>query len=89
MVVLPFGFTATEFPGYFWDTRGHKLYSLKIGGELRPVKLVPIEQKWWNSHQREDGYRISHKGTRRWLYVSKLKKLKVTDSVVPCQSWGC
>ena len=89
MVVLPFGFTATKYPGYFWDTNHHKLYSIKVGGELRPLPLLTMKNKWWNSYQKEDGYRVSHKGKHRYLYVSELMKLKVVDSTVPCQPWGC
>ena len=82
MVILPFGFTATKYPGYFWDTRKHKLYSLKICGELREIKMTRMSEKWWKSLQREDGYRVSHRGQRRWLYVSDLKKLTPADSVI-------
>jgi len=89
MVVLPFGFTATKYPGYFWDTRGHCLYSIKIGGELRKVKMTPLKDKWWNSYQKDDAYRVSHKGRNCYLYVKDLMKLKVVDSTIPCRPWGC
>lgn len=88
MIILPFGFTATKYPGYFWDTTGHELYSLKIAGELRKMPMTPFPNRW-NYYQKEDGWRVSHKGRKQWLWKSDLEKLVVTDSVLPCQRWGC
>jgi len=81
MVTLPREFTATRFPGYFWNTKTQKLYSLKVGGELRELK-GPMEPNYFNKWH-EPGYRVSHKGRPRVLGMSYLKKLKLEDSEIP------
>ena len=80
MVVLPKGFTATRYPGYFWDTKGQKLYSIKISGQLR--ELTKTYPNIFN-HLRETGYRISH--ILFYLIVFKccyLRSLVVEDSEI-------
>lgn len=79
MVVLPKGLTATKYPGYFWDTKKHKLYSIKIGGVL---KEMPITKPNSFNYMRGPGYRVSHKGVRRVLSIEYLKKLVLEDSEV-------
>ena len=84
MVVLPMGFTATKYPGYFWDTIGQDLYSIKVSGELR--KLPINKPSHWNGN-RPAAYRVSVKGRTRLLFVHDLKKLVVEDSVIPRKTW--
>lgn len=79
MVILPKGFTATRYPGYFWDTKGQKLYSIKISGQLRA--LTKTYPNIFN-HLREPGYRISHRGNPRTLTMRYLKSLVVEDSEI-------
>ncbi len=79
MVTLPKEFVATRYPGYFWNVSERKLYSLKISGELRPMKfdkgglvcgrvILP-------------GYRISVNGCKRKMTMEYLGKLKATTEI--------
>jgi len=80
MITLPKEFTATKYPGYFWNVKTQTLYSIKISGELREMQLT--KPNYWNSWPCA-GYRISHKGRRRTMLVSYLEKLESTDSEIP------
>jgi len=79
MVTLPKRFTATRYPGYFWDVKNQKLYSIKIGGELRELKLA-YPTPWRMIY--EPGYDLSVKGRKRFYPISKLKKLQKKDSKI-------
>lgn len=87
MVTLPPQFVATKYSGYFWNIEDERLYSLKITGELRPLKHTK-PNRWNNLWQWNEtgGYKISDKGTRRWLTDSHLAKLTPTDSTIPVMS---
>lgn len=80
MVTLPPEFAATKFPGYFWNTRTHSLYTLKGGGVLR--ELPVIKPNAFN-HIHEPGYRVSHLGRKRWLTLSYLESLLPFDTTIP------
>jgi len=79
MVTLPSGFTATKYPGYFWNVNEQWLYSIK-GGTLKKLKRNN-PSKWSKFH----GWKISNNGFRRHLDYMALTKLKYEDSVVPVQ----
>ena len=86
MVTLPAPYVATKYPGYFWNVETQRLYSLKVTGVLREMKFCKPNwlNKWDNfSKGQHGGYRVSHKGARRNLYLSDLKKLTIADSVIP------
>jgi hypothetical protein len=72
MVILPLGFVATKYPGYFFHPESNELYSVKVTGELKPMKITTPNH--WN-HLRERGYRVSVKGVRRFLSMAYLKAL--------------
>lgn len=78
MVILPIGFTATRYPGYYWHMGEQALYSLK-SGSLRKMKMV-IPNRW--NHLPEGGYDISVSGRRRTITLSALKVLACKDSIV-------
>lgn len=79
MVSLPTEFTATKYPGYFWNLKDSQLYSLKVSGVLRPLKRTyPTE---WN--QFKTGYKISVNGQRKFLDILYLKKLVTKNSIIP------
>lgn len=82
MITFPPEFTATKYPGYFWHTTEQKLYSIKIGGVLRPLYLCKANK----FNHGMAGYKISVNGKKKYLWESTLKKLKIKDSVVPVQS---
>lgn len=61
-VKLPDRFVPTKYPGYFWDIEHKKLYSIKVSGELTPLKL----QKGGYYHpvigKIPPHYKVSYKG---------------------------
>ena len=85
MIIFPAGYVATKYPGYFWNVRTQTLASVKIGGELREMKLT--KPNYWNRladrGKFEGGYRVSHKGRNRWLYLEDLKQLEEEHSIFP------
>ncbi len=82
MVTLPKNFVATRFPGYFWNVKEKKLYSIKVTGELRPMAL----QRGGAFYGRiiEPGYQISVGGQKRRYTMRYLCSLKDTgdDQVI-------
>ncbi len=87
VIIFPAGYVATKYPGYFWNTKTQTLFSIKIGGELRELKLT--KPSHWNNffHGNPKGgngaYRISHKGQRRILFVNVLKELTESHTIFP------
>ncbi len=79
MVTLPPEFTATRYPGYFWNIKTQKLFSLKVSGELRELKL--IRPNHWNGWK-DPGYRVSHEGVRKVMSLPYLQTLKLKDSKI-------
>ena len=79
MVTLPPNFMATRFPGYFWNVETRQLYSIKVGGVLRPLKIR--KPSVWNK-LRCDAYPVCVNGERRYLSIDYLNKLTYCDSVI-------
>jgi hypothetical protein len=92
MITFPNNLTpVSDFPGYFWDVMEHKLYSIKVGGVLRELKV----QRMWAGVHRLGGrrfsklkvgqlyYALSHNGISYPTTVKDLKKLKLTDYAIP------
>lgn len=79
MVTLPKDFVATRYPGYFWNVVERKLYSLKVTGELRPMKF----DKGGRFYGRDilPGYRISVNGRKGKYTMDYLEKLKATTEI--------
>ena len=81
MVSLPREFVATKVPGYFWNTKTKTLFSIKLYGELRELKKC--RPGYWNKEFHNfNGYRVSHKGKRRKLYLDYLMELEEVDSEI-------
>lgn len=79
MVTLPLPFVAIpNYPGYFWHLTELVLYSLKVGGELRELRL---NKKGF--YHEEDCYTISHLGRKGILTRALLMRLNPTDSEIP------
>ena len=74
MIKFPKGLIAVpDFPGYFWNYDEQALYSIKVTGELKPMKLQrPNYHNKWSA----PGYQVSKKNVRRTLMVPYLKTLK-------------
>lgn len=82
MITFPPEFTAIKYPGYYWHTVEQKLYTMKVTGVLRPLKMSPAN----HFNHGIAGYKISHKGKHRYMPEHVLKKItKAKDSVVPIQ----
>lgn len=79
MVTLPVDFVATRYPGYFWNVTEKKLYSIKVTGELRPMKFD--KGGTFYGVRYEPGYKISVNGKRRKYTMSYLGTLKLTNQI--------
>ncbi len=89
MITLPKQLTATKYPGYFWDTEEHKLYSIKVGGVLKHLKIIDFyrAQRFMFGAWRLDCdkwmYQVSVKGRKRYLTDRYLLSLTLEDSEIP------
>lgn len=81
MVTLPPQFVATMYPGYFWNLETKTLFSIKVAGELRELKLLKKGWTPWGVYN-EDCYQVSVQGENRYLAVSYLNTLQPGDSVI-------
>jgi len=92
--MIYFPATLTPVPncqGYFWDVVEHKLYSVKVAGELRELtvrRLHPAATrfggfKWTNINVGDKYYVVSVKGRPRYLPVASLKKLELVHYDFP------
>jgi hypothetical protein len=79
MVTLPPEFVATKFPGYFWNYSTMKLYSLKVSGELTPLKH--IKPNYFNNWSC-GGYKVSVKGNYKVLFDDYLHNIKPSDTQI-------
>ena len=70
MITFPDGFVATRFPGYFWNTTDEKLYTMKVTGVLRPMR-ISYPPLYEDDHA---SYRISVNGVRRRLTTAQIKR---------------
>lgn len=94
MVTLPPQFVATKYPGYFFNTLDKKLYSIKIDGILKPLKLrrpnrfnhlntYPVKLKDGSRVYSEGGFMVSVKGRSRFYAIEQLVELEDTDITIP------
>ncbi len=81
MVTLPPDFVATRHAGYFWHLKEKKLYSLKVGGVLRPLAGPYKPNHFSNFH----GYHLSVNGKKRGISLDTLNKLTQSNSVIPVE----
>lgn len=79
MVTLPTEFVATRYPGYFWNVKEKKLYSLKVTGELRPMAFHRGGRFFGVTV--EPGYQISVNGRKRKYTMQYLGSLKATNEI--------
>lgn len=82
-VVLPHGFVATKFDGYFWNYLEQKLYSIKVGGTLRPLKRVEPN---WHNQLRGPAFRISIDGQAMYYFLDRLQKLTPQGSEIKVEN---
>lgn len=73
------------YPGYFWSIEDQQLYSIKVTGALKPLKM---RRQLWS---RESGkavlqeknvphYTVSMKGKRQVLTVQRIRRLAGDES---------
>lgn len=72
MITFPPEFVVTKFPGYFWNTKTQRLYTMKVSGELREMRYNRPNQ--WNNYR--EGYQVSYRGVRRFYTIQYLKTLQ-------------
>ena len=82
MVTLPPQFVATIYQGYFFNLETRTLFSIKIGGYLRELKLLKKGSTPWGVYA-EDCYQVSVNGQNRYLTMTYLNTLQPSDTVVP------
>lgn len=74
MIVFPKELVATRYPGYFWNVVEKKLYSIKVTGELHPLKFH--RGGVYYGKEVAPGYRISVRGERKKLTMAYLGSLR-------------
>ena len=84
MVTLPKDFVAIRYPGYFWNLKEQKLYSMKVTGVLRPL-AGPYKPNPFNNYTCPV-YQISVGGHKRGIGIDYLKKLKSANSTIPMET---
>jgi hypothetical protein len=71
-----------KFHGYFWNPTQQVLYSIKVGGFLRPLALSqPFYIK--PGYRLETGFSVSRNGKKRRLSLEYLRTLLPNDYQVP------
>lgn len=84
MITLPPEYKAIrKFPGYFWNTNEQKLYSIKNGGILKPLKPANHLSGYGPC---DPHYQVSINGNRRYIFLHKLDKLLVDPYEIPSTS---
>lgn len=84
MVTLPKEFVATKYPGYFWNIKDEKLYSIKVTGALKPLSYT--RAGLFNKYTRRiimPGYHVSVNGKKKILTLEELKALKPKKQIFP------
>ena len=78
MIHFPKTFVKIKYPGYFWDTAEHILYSIKINGVLKPLKRQKGIRGYANGTYLDipEGYELSHQGSRKYISLRYLESLK-------------
>jgi hypothetical protein len=83
MVRLPEEFIATKYNGYFFNTKNETLYSIKLGGLLRPL---PLRYPDRFNHLHIPAFYISVKGIRRAYPLKNLQELAAkprVETIIP------
>lgn len=78
-----------KYPGYYWDFRKEKLFSIKVVGILKELKLKTV-----NSYQNNkvpslrgmlgrEYYELSKNNRVYRIFVSDIRELANTDYIIP------
>lgn len=78
MIQFPSEFVKTPWPGYFWHQTEERLYSIKVRGVLRPMKL---KREFYSPRTGKipEGYCISVNGHRK-IVTAEFIKSKVSNA---------
>jgi len=71
-------FALDGLPGYYWNKEDEKLYSIKIGGVLRPLALQKPNSF---NHLCDHGYQLS-KHNRSYSYTIRQIKSKIVENYI-------
>jgi hypothetical protein len=81
MFAFPPEFVPIKYPGYFWNVKTKKLYSIKGTGVLKPLKArmkpVTIRPSSCYSFIIPPGYTVSVNGNNYHLTFEELEKMNV------------
>lgn len=85
MITLPSELKAIRgFPGYFFRESDKQLFSIKIGGVLKPLKHKNSPPLAWNRFQGFSGWELSKGGKRHNISDEAIvKRLIQEDHQVP------
>jgi hypothetical protein len=86
MVKLPQEYIATKYSGYFWNPDDECLYSVKVTGELKPMKpsyAGTMTSGRWYPNYNVPGFKVSVKGVRKFMSLAELKGLKPKNTLFP------
>ena len=80
MITLPTDLKALRgLPGYFYRESDGSLFSIKIGGVLKPLKHRVCPPMHWNHLEGFSGWELSVNGRRRLISDSKIKSLIIQE----------
>lgn len=84
-ITFPESFRAIKgYPGYFWNIEEKRLYSLKIGGILRPLKMYDrFYHRYERSYSTWNHYQLSVNGSSVNIGVDKILKLLEDPHTIP------
>lgn len=86
MITLPEGLFALDgYPGYFYDKEEAQLYSLKIGGVLKPLRMYTWIFSKYSRKLCEPHYVLSRNNRRHYLFMHDLMKILVSPDVIPIE----
>jgi hypothetical protein len=80
MITLPSELKAIRgFPGYFFRESDKRVFSIKIGGVLKPLKHKTSPPLAWNRFQGFSGWELSKDGIRRNFSDEAITKLLIQE----------
>lgn len=84
MIRFPPEFKALAgFPGYFWNSQDQQLYTMKIAGVLRPLKLQKTIWSYGKLVSVQPNYQISRNGRRFTLTMRDIQRLIENPHTIP------
>lgn len=80
MITLPSELKAIRgFPGYFFRESDKRLFSIKIGGVLKPLKHKTSPPLQWNYFRGFSGWELSKGGKRHNISNDAIIKLLIQE----------